>query len=112
MAIEKEVAGENGITTSYHRVVRIDTMVNGIVLIETASYVNEQSRLKQKQDDELQAQSATAYSEVTPQYTVTGFYQMPYQDGVTASEAYAWLKANVPEFEGATDVWEEGQQGD
>lgn len=107
MALSKTVVGTDGIPMSYHRVVRIDSTVNGIVLVEVASYLDESARETQKSD--IAAQSAG--ERMTRQlYIRTTFYQLPTSDGMTASDVYTWIKANVPEFEGAEDVWEEGQQ--
>lgn len=107
MALAKSVAETNGIVLTYHRVVRIDVMVNEAVLVEVGSYLDRDARERQMASDESQASGGPSLGQ---QYVVTTFHQLPYQDGMTASDAYDALKG-LPEFSGASDVWEEGQIG-
>lgn len=106
MAIAKSVTEPNGITVTYHRVVRIDSMVNVSVLVEVASYLSRGAREAQLA---YEAEESPTQDGTNQQYVVTTFHQLPYRDGMTASDAYDALKG-LPEFSGASDVWEEGQQ--
>ena len=104
MAISKSLTDEDGIELTYHRVVRIDSVVTSGALIEVASYLGRASReaqLAHKEDPE---------SGNGRPYISTSFVELPYADGMTASDAYAALK-EMPRYEGASDVWEEGQIG-
>ena len=105
MAIAKSVTETNGITLTYHRVVRIDTMVNSSTLVEVGSYLDRDARERQIESEEAQSRGEPGAGQ---QYVVTTFHQLPYSDGMTAADAYLALKS-LPEFSGAEDVWEEGQ---
>lgn len=107
MALAKSVTESNGIVLTYHRVVRVDTIVNEMILVEVGSYLDRDARERQMASDESQSSGGPGLGQ---QYVVTTFHQLPYQDGMTASDAYAALKS-MPEYAGAADVWEEGQIG-
>lgn len=86
MALIKPVAEPDGVVTSYHRVSKIETIPHVMCLIEVDSYVTEDSRAV-----ELLGQTPGYESEARPQYVSTNFYQAPYSDGMTLSDAYGFL---------------------
>lgn len=96
MALIKPIVGDDGVTTSYHRVVRIDSIVNGSTLIEVEGLVDGASRERQRS-----MSLPLADPNAAPPYTSTRFYSVGYVDGMTASAAYAYL-LTLPEFSGAT----------
>ena len=49
MALKKEMILENGITLNYHRVVSVNNITNQQSMIEVASYINEEQRIKEKE---------------------------------------------------------------
>lgn len=100
MALSKRVALGNGIATNYHRVVTLNIVTNAQNLIEVASYTSRAKRAEEK--------SALAAGEPMDVYVGTAIHAAPYDQEMTVEGAYAWLKANAPEFEGAADVLEEG----
>lgn len=104
MAISKNLTDEDGVELTYHRVVRIDSVVNSGALVEVASYLGRASR-----EAQLAHKEDPSSGDGRP-YISTSFVELPYEDGMTASDAYAALKG-LPEFSGASDVWEEGQIG-
>lgn len=99
MALEKIVVQPDGVTTTYHRIVRIDTHTNVLVLVEVASYASAESRQAQIAFEEAQALGAEV---MAPPYIATSFYSFEYADGLTASDVYGMLKG-LGEYEGATD---------
>ena len=101
MALSKRIALPSGVQVNYHRVVGVRTIVNVQNVIEVASYT---SRAKREEE-----RAAVASAEPMDVYLETGIYEAPYDPGMTPEAAYAWLKANRPEFEGASDVLEGGQ---
>ena len=44
MALKKEIQQEDGITTNYHRVLSIDSVINSHTSISVLSYIDEKSR--------------------------------------------------------------------
>lgn len=104
MAISKSLTDQSGIELTYHRVVRIDSVVNSSVLVEVASYLGRASR-----EAQLAHKEDPSSGDGRP-YISTSFVELAYADGMTASDAYAALKS-MPEYAGAADVWEEGQIG-
>ena len=89
MALKKDIVQPNGITTGYHRIMFLQSMINSHISIALLSYVNENSR-------------RTETDEVSP-YRVSVTYEKDYQENMTIEEAYAYLKT-LPEFEGAEDI--------
>ena len=99
MAIKKDVELANGVVLTYHRVVRIQSIVNHSSLIEVQSYISKQKRLLEK---------ATNYSSNV--YIEATYYNIPYDPELNVVKAYEYIKS-LPEFEGAEDVLEEGIPG-
>lgn len=103
MALSKTVQLGNGVEVVYHRVVRVDCITNVARVIEVASYTSAAKRAEEK--------AKTAAGEPMDVYMETRFYEAPPSDaGMSCAEAYEWLKRQ-PDFEGASDVIEDGQEG-
>ena len=102
MALSKPIDAR-GACFTYWRVARIDTTVNAQVYIELTGYLSQDARQSEKT-----ALVAGDFQE-SP-ITGAAFYRAPYADGMTAEEAYEFVKQQ-PEFSGAADVWDEGQEG-
>lgn len=100
MALAKEMELGNGITVRYHRVASVTTVTNVQETVEVKSYTAEAKRAEEK--------AARASGEFTDAYTHSEYLVLPYAGGMSVEEAYAAVKA-MPEYAGATDVWEEGQ---
>ena len=47
MALKKEIILDNGIIVNYHRIVSINEMINNSIIIQIASYINENERKKE-----------------------------------------------------------------
>lgn len=101
MALSKRIALPSGVQVCYHRVTRIDTIVNVQNVVEVASYT---SRAKREEE-----RAAVASSEPMDVFVEAVAYEAPYDPGMAPEAAYLWLKASRPEFEGAADVLEAGQ---
>lgn len=91
MALFKEIRQSDGVTTKYHRVLYVTKTVNRQNSIAVLSYVDEAART-----DELESVLDQPYSK-----SVT--YETAYDDNMTVSAAYEYLKT-LPEFEGAEDI--------
>ena len=103
MALHLKRTLANGVSVEYHRVVRVDGMTNVGTTIEVASYTSAAKRAEEKKS--LDA------GEPMDVYTDTRFYAAPWtESGMSCSEAYEWLKQQQ-DFEGASDVMEDGQEG-
>jgi hypothetical protein len=89
MALKKDITLENGVTTSYHRILFIQSVINSNTSIAVLSYVSQESR--EAEDSE------------TPPYKVSATYSSEYIENMTIEDAYNYLK-NLPEFEGAEDI--------
>jgi len=102
MALSKKIGLGNGVVVNYHRVVRVDTITNVQNVIEVCSYTS-----KSKREEE---RDAIAAGEPFNVYTSTAWHVAPYDQFMTVEGAYEWLKSNVPDFEGASDVLEEDEE--
>lgn len=124
MALSKRTTLPSGVQVNYHRVVRIDTVVNVQNTIEVASYTSRSKREEERAwyEEEARRSSLAGCDVLTDEeaatldtehegmdvYVETGIYEAPYDPAMTPEAAYAWLKESRPEFEGAADVLEEG----
>ena len=85
MALGKEIKQDDGVTTTYHRILFIQITTNRQNSIAVFSYIDEESR-----------QSVHPYCRAVT-------YETDYDETMTIEDAYNYLKT-LPEFEGATDV--------
>ena len=102
MALNKLIVQPNGIETNYHRITMLNILVNQENIIEVASYLNSDSRNKQKIFESGNDNS------VSMPYMDVSAYIVPYDETMSIKGAYHALK-QLSKFEGATDVFEEGQ---
>ena len=91
MALCKSIRQDDGVTTSYHRVLFLQLYTNRHNSIVVVSYVDDAAR-----DDEKNNILIQPYQKVIT-------YEMPYDKSMTIETAYEYLKT-LPQFEGAIDV--------
>lgn len=91
MALFKEVKQDDGVTTKYHRILYFTTTINRQNSIAVVSYVDDESRINEK--DGVIAQP----------YMKAVTYETDYDPTMTVETAYDFLKT-LPVFEGATDI--------
>ena len=91
MAIYKSIRQDDGVTTSYHRILYVTKTVNRQNSIAVLSYVDEMAR-----NDEKGSVLIQPYSKAVT-------YETAYDDNMTIANAYAYLKT-LPIFENAEDV--------
>lgn len=91
MALYKEIIQEDGVTTSYHRILYLTHTVNRRNSIAVVSYVSDQARAAE--------QNAT----IAQPYQKAVTYECPYDESMTVETAYEYLKT-LSTFEGATDI--------
>ena len=91
MAIYKSIRQDDGVTTSYHRILYVTKTVNRQNSIAVLSYVDEMAR-----NDEKGSVLSQPYSKAVT-------YETTYDDNMTIANAYAYLKT-LPIFENAEDV--------
>lgn len=98
MALKKKITKPNGITLDYHRIsmVKIDTNWGCTILVD--SYLNQESRLKEKMIYEGKTEKDTPFPYVDSEYI-----SFDYDENMSIKNAYEWLKKQ-PEFEDAEDV--------
>ncbi len=89
MALQKDIRQDDGIITTYHRILFVNEFVNSHVSICVRSYVDAASREESTRDEYTYSRSIT--------------YEKDYQENMTVEQAYDYLKT-LPEFEGAEDV--------
>lgn len=92
MALKKEIRQDNGVVTSYHRILFVQSTINSHTSIAVLSYIDEQGR---KQD-----------SIEKPAYKVAITYETKYVRNMTIKMAYDYLKT-LEEFKGAEDVFDD-----
>lgn len=91
MALYKEIRQEDGVTTSYHRILSVLTTVNSHNSVAVLSYVDDVARASEK-----------AATLVQP-YQKAITYETDYDPAMTVEAAYEYLKTRA-EFAGAEDV--------
>ena len=98
MALKKKITKPNGLTLEYHRIVmvKIDTNLQCTILVD--SYVNEESRLKEKEIIKIGVDKGGTFPYVDSEYI-----SFEYDENMSIKNAYEWLKKQ-PEFEDAEDV--------
>lgn len=89
MALLKTIKQPDGVTTTYHRILFVDSMINSHVSVVVLSYIDEEGRNNDSPDSRA--------------YKVSTTYELDYVKNMTVEKAYRYLKT-LPEFEGATDV--------
>ena len=94
MALYKEIRQDDGVITTYHRILYIDATINSHISIAVLSYVDNQAREEeQRPGDEI---TFSPYKRAVT-------YETDYRENMTVKQAYAYLKT-LPEFEDAQDV--------
>lgn len=91
MALQKDIRQDDGVTTSYHRVLQIIQTINRQTSIAVISYVDETARSDEKN------------SVIMQPYSKCVTYELPYDEAMTIENAYDYLKT-LPQFEGAINV--------
>lgn len=127
MALSKRICLGNGVVVNYHRVASVSIVTNVQTVIEVASYTSKGKRAEERawyeeaalreelsrmaDEDLTEEERAVLATEQEPMnvYVDTKMLSTPYDQGMTVDRAYAWIKENRPEFEGAADVLEAGQ---
>lgn len=97
MALFKTIKQPDGVTTTYHRILFIDSMINSHVSIVVMSYIDEEGR--KNSSPEARA------------YNVTVTYEKEYEKNMTVERAYQYLKT-LPQFEDAEDILDDMDSGD
>lgn len=91
MALYKEIKQNDGVATSYHRILYIMVTTNRQNSIAVLSYVNEDSREVEKENL------------INQPYQKSITYETTYDPTMTIEKAYEYLKT-LPQFEGAEDI--------
>ena len=89
MALLKNITQEDGVTTSYHRILLLQSVINHHISIGVLSYIDEEGRHREGTE--------------TPPYKAAITYDTDYVENMTIESAYNYLKS-LPEFEGAEDI--------
>lgn len=89
MALSKPITQNDGVVTNYHRILRIESVINSHVSIVVLSYLNRDSRSSES-------------NEHSP-YKAAITYETDYIENMTIESAYNYLKT-LPAFEGAEDI--------
>ena len=91
MALRKTIRQDDGVTTSYHRILFCQITTNRQNSIAVLSYVDDTARENEKDGTIVQP------------YEKSITYETSYDPTMTIENAYKYLKS-LPEFEGAIDV--------
>lgn len=90
MALYKEIRQNDGVRTTYHRIMFLQQTVNKQNSIAVLSYTDEEAR-KFEQDSEYRP------------YRQSVTYEVDYDPTMTIEKAYEYLKT-LDEFSGAKDI--------
>lgn len=101
MALKKKIQRPNGLILEYHRIsmVKIDTNLQCTLLVE--SYLNEDSRLKEKEILKVGIDKGGPLPYVESEYI-----SLDYDENMSIRNAYEWLK-NQPNFVNSEDILED-----
>ena len=91
MALCKEIRQDDGVRTSYHRVLYVQVTTNSHNSVAVLSYVDTEAR------------SAELADTLKQPYQQAITYETDYDPAMTVEAAYEFLKT-LPEFAGAEDV--------
>lgn len=91
MALYKQIRQDDGVTTSYHRILFLSQTINKHNSIAVLSYVDDTSREDEKESVDIRP------------YRKSVTYEVDYDPTMTVESAYNYLKT-LPNFEGAEDV--------
>lgn len=94
MALIKAIELENGVTVNYHRIARIENIINCETIIEVASYTSKAKREEEK--------TALDNHEPMDVYIKTRYIPMKYEQSMDIVGAYEYLKT-LEDFDGAED---------
>lgn len=98
MALKKEIELENGIILNYHRIVSINKITNNQIIIEVASYINENKR-----QEEIDYYNSTDENKSMNVFVDTTYINTEYEENKTIQDLYDYLKT-TEQFENAEDV--------
>lgn len=98
MALLKIKELENGITTNYHRIVSLTSIVNNQCIIEVASYINQNKRSEEKEYYESNDED-----KLMNVFIETKYYNTDYDENMSVKTAYEYLKS-LDEFKDSEDV--------
>lgn len=91
MALYKPIRQDDGVTTSYHRILYLTQTVNRQNSIAVLSYVDDQARTNEQENV------------IAQPYMKAVTYETKYDETMTIEKAYEYLKS-LPQFEGAEDI--------
>ena len=98
MALQKEIALDNGIKVNYHRIVSINKITNNSTIIEVASYINKSERQK-----EIDYYNSTEEEKSMNVFIETNYIEKEYNETDTIEDLYSYLKS-TEQYKDATDV--------
>lgn len=98
MALQKNITLENGITLTYHRISEIGNIINSNTRLTIISYLNKEQRDKDRPDVDYIIRDTV--------YKTTYYEHLPYNDTLTITQAYEYLKT-TDKFKDAADVFED-----
>ena len=91
MALYKPVRQDDGVTTSYHRILYLTQTVNRCNSIAVLSYVDDMARTNEQENV------------IAQPYQKAITYETGYDETMTIEKAYEYLKS-LPQFEGAENI--------
>lgn len=108
MALSKEIELDNGIVTTYHRIVSLNKITNSANIIEVASYISSKKRQEEKDYYELKSKQQEIpdadIEEISMNVFIdTNYINKEYDESETIQEAYDYLKA-TDKYKNAEDV--------
>lgn len=98
MALKKEIELENGIILNYHRIVSINKITNNQIIIEVASYINEDKR-----QEEVEYYNSEEQDKNINVFIDTTYVNVDYDENKVIQDYYNYLKT-TEKFENAEDI--------
>lgn len=101
MALSKSIELENGVTTNYHRIVSINSVVNQQTTIEVASYINASKR--EEESNALKTARETGEYPETNVFINTEYITKDYDENDNIKSCYEYLKT-LDKFKDSKDI--------
>lgn len=94
MALYKPIKQDDGVTTTYHRIMFCQLTTNVSISIAVLSYISKEAREEERRGN------------VKQPYVRSVTYEAEYDKNMTVEKAYEFLKM-LPDFDGAEDILED-----
>ncbi len=103
MALKKQIELDNGVITTYHRIVSINKVTNQNTIIEVASYTSEDKRNEEKEYYNKAKNNEITDNDGINVFIETNYISKEYSENDTIEDCYEYLKT-IEKFKDAINI--------